>query len=70
MEGSTAVNGTETAAPPKKGMNWLPIIIIAAIVGALLIGGLLYLFIRKRRSPGYKQTAKNEGEAARSPPAK
>jgi hypothetical protein len=58
-------NGTETGAPQKKGMSWLPIIIIAAGIVGLLLIGLAILFIRKRRTA--KGYAAPPGEAAGQP---
>lgn len=59
-----AGNGTETgegSLPPKKGMSWLPIIIIAAsIVGLLLIGLVILLLRKKRANQGYATTATKE----------
>lgn len=63
----TAASGTETDAPVKKGMSWLPIIIIAAAIGGLLLIGLIFLVVRKRRaSKGYASTASNEQAGARA----
>ena len=60
-------SGTETDAPVKKGMSWLPIIIIAAAIGGLLLIGLIVLAVRKRSaSKGYASTASNEPGAARA----
>lgn len=66
-EASAGQNGTDISGPmKKKGMSWLPIIIIAgAIVGLLLIG-LVVLLIRKNRAKqgGYTPTNTNEGGTA------
>jgi len=64
-----AGNGTETATPSKKGMSWLPIIIIAASIVGLLLIGLIVLLLRKKRSgasgkAGYGQAPTTEPGAA------
>ena len=61
---STGGNGTDTGVPPKKGMSWLPIIIIAASIVGLLLIGLLVLFFRKKKrggagGPNYNQAPQN-----------
>jgi len=62
-----AGNGTETGIPPKKGMSWLPIIIIAASIVGLLLIGLLILFLRKKNrtsgGKGYNAAATSEPAA-------
>jgi hypothetical protein len=66
VEGA-AGNGTETATPSKRGMSWLPIIIIAASIVGLLLIGLIVLLIRKKKTSnkgGYGPTATNEQGAA------
>lgn len=60
-----ANNGTDTSAPSKKGMTWLPIIIIGASILGLLIIGLIVLLIRKKRSTkGYNPAATGEQPAS------
>ncbi|CAF1955652.1 unnamed protein product [Rotaria magnacalcarata] len=50
-----------SSAPPKKGMNWLPIIIIAAAILTLLLIGITILVLRKRNTKkGYGPTATND----------
>ncbi|CAF1134590.1 unnamed protein product [Adineta steineri] len=49
-EGVTDPNAEEGTAPPKKGMSWLPIIIIAASIIGLLLIGFIILLLRKRRA--------------------
>ena len=54
VEGDGTTDTSETGSPAKKGMNWLPVIIIAASIGALLVFGLIFLLIRKKRgNKGY-----------------
>lgn len=58
----SGVNGTDTATTPaKKGMTWLPIIIIGASIAVLLLVGLIVLLIRKKRAKdGYGRTPQND----------
>ncbi len=67
-----AGNGTETGTPAKKGMSWLPIIIIAGAILGLILIGLIVLLIRKKRAggagntAGYNRTATNEPGGAQT----
>ncbi|CAF1262273.1 unnamed protein product [Rotaria sp. Silwood1] len=63
-ETSSSSGDEGVIAPPKKGMNWLPIIIIAASIAVLLIIGLGFLFLRKKRgNKGYGPTATSDQPA-------
>ncbi|CAF3339176.1 unnamed protein product [Rotaria sp. Silwood1] len=58
---SVATDVTDTPAPAKKGFSWLPIIIIAAVIGVLLLLGLIFLIMRKRRGGrGYNPAATSD----------
>ncbi|UJR13424.1 hypothetical protein I4U23_000439 [Adineta vaga] len=60
IDGSSG-NGTDTSGPGKRKMSWLPIIIIIAAIVALLLIGLIFLLIRKKRAnKGYNQAATGE----------
>jgi hypothetical protein len=62
-ENDISANGTETAAPAKKGMSWIPIlIIVGAIIGLLVIGLIIMLLKRKgnKRGGTYGQAPTNE----------
>jgi hypothetical protein len=59
-------NGTDTTVPPKKGLSWLPIIIIIASIAVILLIGLIILIVRKRNAAkGYNPTATSETAAGR-----
>ena len=68
VDGDGTTEGTsETSSPAKRGMNWLPVIIIAASIGALLLFGLIFLLIRKKRaSKGYAPPPNANEQTARA----
>ena len=66
-EGGSSHGEGKTAEPTKKKMNWLPIIIIIAALAILILIGLGYYFIRKKRTTnkdGYNQAATNDQPTA------
>jgi len=66
-EASSAEGSDVPGPPPKKGLAWLPIIIIVASIAGLLLIGLIILLIRRRRAArGYNPAASSEPTPARA----
>lgn len=77
QDGTTSSpSSSESNATTKKGMSWLPIIIIVAAIVGLLLLGAIYLFVCRKRSQngqnpptntkGYQQAPTNEAAAAKA----